>query len=101
MKISHKLMLGEGLPRFYRESHFDLNFLCHYAYPIGIHLIVRWIHQIHQWSYRRNPTKLEALVIRAQWKGYRQGVEDEKRRWENNPAFSDVSKFYSKSTEES
>lgn len=61
----YKRLMGERMPRGYRTAWYNYDMQFDACYPIGIHLIARWIHRIWEWTYLYNPSKLESLLIEA------------------------------------
>lgn len=82
LQVHYKLDLRSPLtkmPRFYRLSHQAIGRPYAYAYPIGLHLIVRWCKRLYEFSYRYNGSKLERLENKVYGQGYREGFDAGKR----------------------
>ena len=63
MNITKQVQDGERIPRGYRIAYIDFLSRRAYAYPIGIHWLVRWAVRFHRWTYMYNPDKLERLLM--------------------------------------
>lgn len=58
-----------------RIAYYNIDEQCAIAYPIGIHLLARWIRRIYEWSFKYKKSKFEKMLDKSFYQGRESGRE--------------------------
>lgn len=64
--------------RFYRIAYLNPNMRESVWYPVGLHLLVRWVNRLWNLSYHYTPSKWESQLKEAELKGFSAGMRVER-----------------------
>lgn len=73
--IRKYVQLGEQTPAYYRIAWYDWFEYRGVAYPIGIHLMMKLLRRLWEWSHQYRPSKIEYAVRFSRSQGYNEGYE--------------------------
>lgn len=84
LSYMHSILKPCGLPWLYRISYKVPSRPLMVAYPVGIHLLVRWVRRLHEWTFEYKPSKIEKreneVYDQAFSHGFNAGRDEERRR---------------------
>ncbi len=69
-----RVMEGEQIPTGYRIAYRERIWGDTICYPIGVHLLARWVRRIWEQSFRYRPSKFEAILAEVAREAYKKGV---------------------------
>lgn len=69
-RFAKRIMYGERIPDYHRVAYYDCLTAYGYAYPIGLHIIVKWIRRFWEWSLIYNCSRLETYVTKCMIERY-------------------------------
>ena len=75
MTIRREVLHGAPIPPWHRIAYRDCAQLCAVAYPIGLHLVMRFFRRVWEWSYRYKPSRLERQFRKARRDSYFVGYD--------------------------